>query len=103
YATSRKRWLNELLTFFGYPVFLGISACRWWHQHIVLQHPTPNVVGVDHGVDLGPWFARTREEVERSTGFHRFSYEHLPWLAFPLIVPLYGFNMQINGWASLIR
>ena len=25
YATSEKRWLNELLTFFGYPVFLG---CR---------------------------------------------------------------------------
>jgi linoleoyl-CoA desaturase len=103
YATSDRRWVNELLTYFGYPVFLGLSACRWWHQHIVLHHPTPNVIGVDHGVDLSPWFARTREAVERSAGFQRFYYEHLQWLVFPLTLPLYGFNIQINGWISLIR
>src|SRR5437879_5742426 len=38
YATSTKRWVNELLTFLGYPVFLGLSACHWWHQHVVLHH-----------------------------------------------------------------
>ncbi len=35
YATSRKRWVNELLTFFGYPIFVGMSACYWWHKHVV--------------------------------------------------------------------
>src|SRR6266852_839317 len=30
-ATSEKRWFNEFLTFFGYPFFLGLSACYWWH------------------------------------------------------------------------
>ena len=54
YATSEKRWLNDLLTSFGYPVFLGLSASYWWHQHVVLHHPAPNVVGVDADVNLAP-------------------------------------------------
>src|SRR5437868_13377974 len=35
YATSNKRWVNELLTYFGYPFFLGMSATFWWHKHLV--------------------------------------------------------------------
>jgi linoleoyl-CoA desaturase len=103
YATSEKRWLNELLTFFGYPVFLGLSACYWWHQHVVVHHPAPNVVGVDDDVDLGPWFARTKDEVQKSTGLRRFYYRKLQFFVFPLVIGFIGFNMQKAGWIRLIK
>jgi hypothetical protein len=102
YATSEKRWVNEFLTFFGYPVFLGLSACYWWHQHVVIHHPAPNVVGVDDDADLAPWFARTKEEVQRSTGLRRFYYEKLQFFVFPLALGFNGFNMQKSGWTRLI-
>lgn len=102
YATSDKRRLNELLTFFGYPVFLGLSACHWWHQHIVMHHPAPNVIGVDADADLAPWFARTRDEVGLSNGLQRFYYERVQWLVFPLSLALIGFNMQMTGWRTLL-
>ena len=102
YATSRKRWVNELLTFFGYPIFVGISACYWWHKHVVVHHPAPNVIGVDGDVDLLPWFARTREEVLRTSGGRRIYYEKIQGLIFPFAIALIGFNMQAAGWRSLI-
>jgi len=102
YATSNRRWVNELLTFLGYPVFVGVSACYWWHKHVVLHHPAPNVIGVDSDVDLRPWFARTREEVLRCSGWRRLYYERLQWIVFPFSVPFLGFVMQIAGWRSLI-
>jgi hypothetical protein len=38
----------------------------------------PNVVGVDSGADLLPWFA---DEVQASSGLRRFYYERLQfWL-----------------------
>ena len=103
YATSDKRWFNEFLTFFGYPVFVGMSACYWWHQHVVIHHPAPNVVGVDDDADLAPWFARTKDEVQQSTGFARFYYEKLQFFVFPFAVGFIGFNMQKAGWIRLIK
>lgn len=103
FATSSRRWFNELLTYFGYPFFLGLSATFWWYQHVVVHHPAPNVIGVDDDADLLPWFARTREEVEQKRGFARFYYERLQWLALPLLLAANGFNMQKNGWAQLLR
>ena len=102
YATSARRRVNEFLTFFGYPLFLGLSACHWWRQHVVLHHPAPNVIGTDNDVDLEPWFARTRDEVERSTGLRRIYYEKLQWLVFPFAVAFIGFNMQASGWRALV-
>jgi linoleoyl-CoA desaturase len=102
YATSDKRWFNEFLTFFGYPVFLGLSACYWWHQHVVVHHPAPNVVGVDDDADLAPWFARTGEEVHQSRGLRRFYYQKLQCFAFPLALAFNGFQMQRSGWTWLI-
>jgi linoleoyl-CoA desaturase len=103
YGTSGKRWVNELLTFLGYPVFLGLSACHWWQQHVVVHHPAPNVIGVDDDADLAPWFARTREYVARARGWRRVYYEKLQWLVFPPMLALIGFNMQKSGWTALIR
>src|SRR5207253_3240913 len=45
YGTSEKRWVNEALTYFGYPFFLGLSATFWWYKHVVQHHPAPNVIG----------------------------------------------------------
>ncbi|HLJ51116.1 MAG TPA: acyl-CoA desaturase [Bryobacteraceae bacterium] len=103
YATSDKRWVNEALSFFGYPMFLGLSATYWWHKHVVLHHPSPNVVGVDTDADLLPWFAITAAEIQASSGLRRFYYERLQFWLFPLALALNGVGIQIAGWTHLIR
>jgi linoleoyl-CoA desaturase len=102
YATSDIRWVNELLTFIGYPFFLGLSATFWWHKHVTVHHPAPNVVGVDGDSDLLPWFALTRDDIERSKGIRRLYYERLQWWLFPIALASNGFNMQRSGWAHLL-
>jgi linoleoyl-CoA desaturase len=103
YGTSDKRWVNEALSYLGYPMFLGLSATYWWHKHVVLHHPAPNVVGVDSDADLLPWFAITADEVQASSGSHRFYYEHLQFWLFPLALALNNFGIQRAGWAHLMR
>jgi linoleoyl-CoA desaturase len=103
YATSDKRWVNEALSYFGYPVFLGLSATYWWHKHVVLHHPAPNVVGVDSDADLLPWFAVTADEVHASSGLRRFYYRRLQFWLFPLALALNCFSIQASGWTYLIR
>jgi linoleoyl-CoA desaturase len=103
YGTSDKRWLNEALSYFGYPMFLGLSATYWWYKHVVLHHPSPNVVGVDSDADLLPWFALTIDEVHASSGLRRFYYERLQFWLFPLALAVNCFSIQVGGWAHLIR
>jgi linoleoyl-CoA desaturase len=102
YGTSDKRWLNEALSYFGYPMFLGLSATYWWHKHVVVHHPSPNVVGVDSDADLLPWFAVTADEVHASSGLRRFYYEHLQFWLFPFALALNCFNIQRSGWAYVV-
>jgi fatty acid desaturase len=103
YATSRKMWLNELLTYLGYPFFLGLSATFWWHQHVAVHHTSPNVIGVDQDADLAPWIARTGDEVARSRGLRRLHYQHLQSFVLPLIIAFNSFNMTKSGWLHLAR
>jgi linoleoyl-CoA desaturase len=103
YGTSDRRWVNQALSYFGYPVFLGLSATYWWHKHVVLHHPAPNVVGVDSDADLLPWFAITVDEVHGSSGLRRFYYDHLQFWLFPLALAANDFSIQSGGWAHLIR
>jgi len=102
YATSDKRWVNEALSYFGYPMFLGLSATYWWHKHVVLHHPAPNVVGVDGDADLLPWFAITADEVNASFGLRRVYYDRLQFWLFPLALALNCFSIQMAGWTHLI-
>ena len=102
-GTSDKNWLNEALTFFGYPLFLGLSATSWWQRHVVVHHPAPNVVGVDGDCDLYPWFALTRDEVERATGWRRFYFEKVQFWFFPLAMLINSFHMQLTGWKHVVR
>jgi len=102
YGTSDKRWVNEALSYLGFPMFLGLSATFWWHKHVVLHHPSPNVVGVDADADLLPWFALTTDDINASSGLRRFYYEHLQFWVFPLLVSMTYFNMVAAGWVYLV-
>jgi fatty acid desaturase len=101
HGTSTKKWLNDLLTYFGYPVFLGLSATYWRYMHIVRHHPAPNVPGMDMDHDLMPWFSVLRKPIEKTAGLRRFYHDHVQWLLFPLILGVNGFNLQRAGWQHL--
>ena len=103
YATSDRRWVNEALSYLGYPLFLGLSATFWWHKHVVLHHPAPNVIGVDSDADLLPWFTMTLDEVHTTSGFRRFYHERVQFWLFPFALAINGFSMQMAGWVHLIR
>ncbi len=101
HATSERRWLNATLTYLGYPLFGGFSACWWAHKHHVIHHAAPNVVGVDEDADLGPYFALTEAEVARSRGLLRVWYR-LQWLVFPFALALNYVNFVAHGWAFVL-
>jgi linoleoyl-CoA desaturase len=103
YGTANKRWLNEALSYFGYPMFLGLSATFWWHKHVVLHHPAPNVVGVDEDADLLPWFAITADDLRGSSGLRRFYYKRLQFWLLPLALAVNCFAIQSAGWIYLIQ
>ncbi|HKG20856.1 MAG TPA: acyl-CoA desaturase [Blastocatellia bacterium] len=103
YAASRKRWVNELLTYFGHPFFLGLSATFWRYKHLSLHHSAPNIVGIDEDSDFYPWFALTRDEVNQARGLRRFYYERLQWALLPFALVLNGLNMQRAGWAYVLN
>ncbi len=103
YATSTKRWLNEALTYFGFPVFLGVSATFWWYKHVAVHHLAPNVMGVDTDADLSPWFALSGDEIEASTGWRRFYYVHLQFWLFPFAIAATCLNMQLAGAVYLLQ
>jgi linoleoyl-CoA desaturase len=102
YATARARWINEALTFFGYPFVLQVSATYWWDKHNVRHHPHANVLARDPDIDLSPWVALTAVEVERHRGLRRWYYEQ-QWLVFPFLIALNSFSFQVAGWCHLIR
>ena len=102
YGTSDKKWVNELLTYFGYPVFLGLSASYWRYMHVIRHHPAPNVMGMDMDHDLMPWFSIIEKQVQKTTGLRRFYYERIQSVAFPFALAVNGFSFQIAGWRYLI-
>src|SRR6516225_4644618 len=69
-ATSEHAWLNDLLTYFGYPLFSHLSATYWWRNHFI-HHGRPNVLGVDEDADLAPWFLLTDDELRRARPHQR--------------------------------
>jgi fatty acid desaturase len=103
YGTARRKWVNEYLTYLGYPLFLGLSSTYWHYMHVVCHHPAPNVMGKDGDHDLMPWFSIIRQQFEGTKGIRRFYYEHIQWLLFPIALSVNGLNMQKAGWLYLIR
>ena len=103
YATSSRRWVNDALTYFGYPMFVGLSATYWRHKHMVVHHRAPNVIGVDDDADLAPWFALTKEEAARGGRIKQFYYERVQRWVIPIAIAANGFNMQIASWRFLLQ
>lgn len=102
YATSDRRWVNELLTYVGYPCFLQLSATYWRRKHVIVHHHHPNVAGVDDDIDLAPWFVLTVDDYRRAGALRR-CYHRVQWLLVPLAIAAIGFNMHLAGWRHLLR
>jgi linoleoyl-CoA desaturase len=103
YAAAGPKWLNELMLYFGYTFFWGVSAHYWWYKHVTVHHPAPNVVGVDADADFMPWVALTQRDVAESRGFRRWYYQNLqPWV-FPFLLLGLGFSMQLSSWTHLLK
>ncbi len=100
-AASQSRFVNDLLTYFGYPFFLQLGATYWRHQHIAVHHPNPNVMGADDDADFSPFFASTDREVLASRGRYR-KWLRYQWLAFPMLVWLHSYIRQIKSWHHVI-
>ena len=100
-SASDQKWGNLLLTFFGYPLNVGLSATFWHNKHVIVHHTTPNVVGLDDDIDLLPFFALTENDINDSRGLVRWWYRH-QWMILPLAILLNGFSMQRQGWQFLI-
>jgi Fatty acid desaturase len=102
YATSDSRRVNEILTYFGFPFFVGLSATYWWHKHVVVHHPAPNVIGVDDDADLLPFFAVNTTELDGISTLRRL-YHRVQWLIIPFAIVGNSFSMQFAGWRHLVR
>ena len=101
HATSERRWLNATLTYLGYPLFAGFSACWWAHKHHVVHHAAPNVLGVDKDIDLAPYFVITQAELARSRGLKRLYYR-IQWVVFPFALALNYINFVAQSWIFVI-
>jgi fatty acid desaturase len=101
YATANRRWVNRALTWFGYPLFLGMSATYWWHKHVAVHHPTPNVIGLDDDADLLPTFTIHEKDVLEARGLRRWWLER-QWLAIPFAIAFNALNVQQAGVRYLL-
>ena len=101
YATSDRRWLNEFLTYFGYPFFLQVSATYWWNKHNDRHHPNANVHELDPDADILPWFALTDRSIKDGGKFRRWYFRH-QWLFFPVLLAFNSFSIQFTGWQHLL-
>ena len=62
---SRSPLRNNLVNYFAFPLFSGLSTLYWREKHDRLHHGHPNVEGVDP--DIRPWpFASSVGDHERS-------------------------------------
>jgi fatty acid desaturase len=102
HAISNKRWLNELIMYFDFSFFLGVSGKYWKHKHIVVHHPHPNVIGVDDDADLMPIFTLNRKDIEEAKGFRRWWYEHQGYFV-PIVLLGNSFGVAFKGWRFLVN
>jgi linoleoyl-CoA desaturase len=100
-AIANRAWLNKAITYFGFPLFLQVSASFWRHKHLSIHHQHPNVIGVDGDADLSPFFVLTQEELLRAQGWRRLLYK-FQVLYLPVLLVGNAFNVIRCGWAYLI-
>jgi linoleoyl-CoA desaturase len=92
-ATKRLSRANRVV---GWSMFvIGADANRWLYRHNTLHHGSPNVVGLDGDINLGP-LARLAP-FQRRYAWHRYQHLYL-W-------PLYCFTaleIMFNDLATLV-
>ena len=102
-GTSDKKWVNDLLSYIGYPLFANLSLTYWRHSHITVHHAAPNVMGIDADHDFTPWFVTTEAEMRQARGLARFYYRHLQKYFFPVILWVHVFLRQKSSWVFLTK
>ena len=102
-ATSERRWVNEALAFFGYPLLLGLSITYWRRKHNVLHHGSPNVEGVDPDHEFAPWFALASSQVSRSRLLGAYHRKVQGVLFMPVAALFMAPNMRVIGIAETLR
>jgi linoleoyl-CoA desaturase len=103
HTTSKSAWLDKALTYFGYTVIHGLSGGYWYHKHVVVHHPAPNVIGIDDDADLLPFFVLAEEDAAGATGLRRWYYRRLQFVLLPLALALNHLNIQFSGWRYLVQ
>ena len=103
YATSKNRTVNKMLTYFGYPFFVGVSAVYWWHKHVTIHHPNPNIVEADGDIEASPWFICNKEKVAQKKGVQYFYYQYIQKFIFPFVLSLNAVSIIFDGIIYLIR
>ena len=101
YGASDKRWVNDLLSLFGYPLFLHLPLSYWRNAHLVVHHTSPNVIGIDDDTDFRPYFSINEREVAGASALRRFYLRH-QWVFLIAIVWVHPFTRSVAGWRFLI-
>jgi fatty acid desaturase len=102
HSITDRKWLNDFFLYFGYPFFHQVSANFWRNKHLVIHHPHPNVVGVDHDSDLAPFFALNQDEYERANGFQRWWFRNQVFFL-PIVLIGNFFSVSFDAWKFLFR
>ncbi len=102
FATSKHRWLNDALRYFGHPFFVGLSSEAWRHSHNA-HHRAPNVVGLDPDVDQWPLFSIFSPTPQPVTGWRRVYYERVQGFVAPFAVALTFVGMNVDGALFVLR
>lgn len=103
HTTSTNAWFDKALTYFGYTVIHGLSTGYWYHKHVVVHHPAPNVLGVDDDADLLPFFVLSERDAKAATPGWRWYYRRVQFILLPLALSLNHVNIQISGWRYLVN
>lgn len=101
-ALSRSRFWNRFIFYFTYPFQLQLSARYWWHSHVEVHHPAPNIVGIDDDCDLRPVFAINDQHRVGPNRWQRLSW-NLQGLLLLLLLPVNGVNIQRQAWTRLLK
>ena len=92
---------NNLIAYFAFPLFGGLSTLYWREKHDRLHHGHPNVEGVDPDIRPFP-FVSSRGDHERSGPRLRWFQRHLQRWAFWPMAMLMALGMRRSSLVHLI-
>ncbi len=93
-AVSKRRWLNDPLGYFCFPLFAGMPLVYWKWKHNTLHHSYPNVSGKDPDIDIYPFAMHEGQRV--TTGFKGLVQRSQAWTFWPVCL-FATFAMRWDG------